>query len=59
MSEVVFKIGDAVTVSPMWKYECAVGKVIKITKDYVVVRWNDVNGDWHYTVKQAQKLQHI
>ena len=43
--------------SPMWKYEEAVGAIIKITKDYVVVRWDDINGEWHYTEEQAQKLE--
>ena len=51
------KVGDKVKMSPMWKYEEASGSIIKITKDYVVVRWDDINGDWHYTKTQSKKLK--
>ena len=51
------KIGNRVTMAPMWKYEVAYGKVIKINKEYVVVRWDGVNGDWHYTHKQAERIE--
>ncbi len=51
--------GDKVTMSPMWKYDKAVGSVIKITKDYVVVLWDNINGEWHYTKEQAKKLKCI
>ena len=54
------KIGDRVAMSPMWKYERAIGKIIQINKDgYVVVRWDDINGDWHYTAEQAERLEKI
>jgi hypothetical protein len=54
------KIGDRVAMSPMWKHERAVGNIIQIKKDgYVVVRWDDINGDWHYTAEQAKKLEKI
>ena len=53
------QVGDRVKKSPMWKYESAVGTVIKVTKDYVVVRWEGVNGDWHYTESQARKISLI
>ena len=53
----MFKVGDAVKMAPMWKYACATGTVIKISKDYVVVRWNDINGEWHYTEEQAKKIE--
>ncbi len=56
MSEIKFKVGAGVKMSPMWKYETAFGSVIKITREYIVVRWNDINGEWHYTHAQAQKL---
>ena len=46
--------------SPMWKYEVAVGRIEKITADgYIVVKWDDINGHWHYTKEQAQKLEII
>ena len=52
------KIGDRVTMSPMWKHRYARGKVIKITKGYTVVRWDNINGEWHYTEEQAKSLFH-
>lgn len=52
-----FKAGDKVEASPMWKYKHAIGSVIKVTSQYVVVRWDGINGDWHYTPTQAEKLK--
>ena len=43
--------------SPMWKYDSAVGKIIKINREYVVVNWENINGDWHYTQEQAKRLK--
>ncbi len=52
------KVDDRVEMSPMWKYDRAEGTVIKITKDgYTVVRWDGINGEWHYTEQQAEKLK--
>ena len=53
------KVGDRVTKSPMWKYGIAVGKVIKIKNGYIVVRWEGINGEWHYTPEQAESLRKI
>ena len=53
----MFKVGDTVKMAPMWKYARATGTDIKISKDYVVVRWNDINGEWHYTEEQAKKIE--
>ena len=53
------KVGDKVRMSPMWKYDSAVGVIKKITKDYVVVSWEDIKGDWHYTDKQSKRLEII
>ena len=53
------QVGDRVNKSPMWKYESAAGTVTKVTKDYVVIRWDGVNGDWHYTPEQSKKLEVI
>jgi len=54
------QVGDAVKMEPMWKYEVAIGTVIQVKKDgYIVVRWEGINGDWHYTPEQAEKLQKI
>jgi hypothetical protein len=51
------KPGDRVKMSPMWKHNIATGKIIKITREYVVVKWDDVNGEWHYTKDQSRKLE--
>ena len=59
MQNCPLQVGDRVQKSPMWKYESASGTVTKITKDYVVIRWDGVNGDWHYTEEQAHKISLI
>ena len=53
------KVGDRVKMSPMWKHNEATGEIIRITKDYVVVSWDGINGDWHYTEEQAVKVDII
>ena len=54
------KPGDKVKMEPMWKYEIAVGGIEKITADrYVVVKWDDIPGHWHYTEEQATRLEII
>tara|TARA_R100000908_G_C3750140_1_gene144770 strand:- start:1250 stop:1432 length:183 start_codon:yes stop_codon:yes gene_type:complete len=54
------KVGDKVSMQNMWKYEEATGEIEKITADgYVVVKWEDIPGQWHYTHEQAKKLQPI
>tara|TARA_X000001036_G_C20305514_1_gene654167 strand:+ start:350 stop:559 length:210 start_codon:yes stop_codon:yes gene_type:complete len=51
------KIGDRVRMAPMWKHKEAIGTIIKISKGYTVVSWDEVNGEWHYTEKQAKRLE--
>lgn len=52
--------GDRVCKEPMWKYERAEGNIVKITADgYIVVKWDGINGEWHYTKEQAKALQPI
>ena len=46
-----------VRMSPMWKYDEAVGTVIKLTKEYTVVSWDNINGEWHYTKDQVKSLE--
>ena len=54
------KVGDRVKMTPMWKYDEAIGTVKQIKKDgYVVVVWDNINGDWHWTPEQALKLELI
>ena len=52
------KAGDRVKMSPMWKYDEAIGTIKQIRRDgYVVVSWDDINGEWHYTAEQAKRLE--
>ncbi len=54
------KAGDRVRMSPMWKYDEAFGVVLKVGRDgTVVVKWDDVNGQWHYTPEQSKKLEEV
>jgi|TARA_R110002110_G_scaffold255129_1_gene470947 hypothetical protein len=53
------KIGNKVQMKPMWIYPVATGKIIKITREYIVVVWENINGEWHYTEEQAKKLEVI
>jgi len=35
-----------------------IGTIIKITKDgYIVVNWDGLNGDWHWTPEQAKTME--
>jgi hypothetical protein len=54
------KEGDRVKMSPMWKHKEAVGVVKQVRKDgYVVVVWDGINGEWHWTKEQSLKLEVI
>ena len=54
------KKGQRVRMSPMWKYKEAFGTIHQIKQDgYVVVYWDGINGEWHYTPEQAKKLEII
>ena len=54
------KVGDRIRMSPMWKYTEAFGVIIKLTRDqYIVVKWDNINGEWHYTKEQMQKAEVI
>ena len=54
------KPGDRVRMAPMWKYDEAFGVVRQVRKDgYIVVRWDNINGEWHYTPEQAKGLEVI
>ena len=50
-------VGDRVTRTSVLRVEDPVGSVIKITLDYVIVKWDNINGQWHYTHEQAKKLE--
>ena len=54
------KVGNKVRMVPMWKYKEAIGEIQKITADgYIVVKWVDIPGQWHYTEEQAKRLEII
>ena len=54
------KVGDRVRQSPMWVHKEAAGTILQIKKDgYIVVKWDGINGDWHYTPEQGSKLEVI
>ena len=50
--------GQRVRMAPMWKYQEAIGTIRQIKADgYVVVDWDGINGEWHYTPEQAKGLE--
>lgn len=51
------KVGDRVTRDSVLRTENPIGTIIKINSDYVVVDWDNINGQWHYTHEQAEKLE--
>jgi len=51
------KIGDRVTRDSVLRTTNPVGTIIKINVDYVVVSWDNIKGEWHYTHEQATKLE--
>ena len=54
------QVGNKVRMAPMWKYDEATGEVKKLTADgYVVVRWDGIPGEWHYTEEQSKRLEVI
>ena len=53
------KQGDRVTKDKVVKVNNPTGTIEKITKDYVVVKWDNINGHWHYTHLQAEQLEVI
>ena len=55
----IMKVKDRVKMSPMWKYDSAVGSVTKVTKEYIIVKWDNIPGVWHYTEAQSKRLELI
>ena len=51
------KPGDRVKMSPMWKHDSATGVVLKVNAEYTVIKWDVVNGEWHYTKEQEKKIE--
>ena len=55
----MINVGDRGRKAPMWKYDSATGTVTKITSQYTVVSWDNINGEWHYTQDQTMGLEVI
>ena len=53
------KVDDRVTKEKVMKVDNPIGIVEKITKDYVVVKWDNIPGHWHYTEEQAKNIEVI
>ena len=53
------KVGDRVTKSNVWKLPTAIGTGKRVAMDHVVIEWDNVFGDWHYTNKQKEDIEVI
>ena len=53
------KVNDRVTKDKVMKTENPIGTVEKVTKDYIVVKWDGLPGHWHYTEEQSKTLSLI
>ena len=52
--------GTKILSGTSWKYGETIGTVIKETRDgYVVVIWENVNGEWHYTPEQFERFERL
>ncbi len=52
------KVGDTVSMTPMWKHDTAIGVITKTTKDgYVVVKWDNIPGEWYFTSEQSKSIE--
>ena len=44
----------------VYNKETAEGEIKDILADgYIVVKWFDIPGEWHYTTEQAKRLENI
>ena len=53
----IFNVGDKVTKDKVLRTDNPIGIVEKVNKDYVVVKWDNIPGYWHYTEEQAKGLE--
>ena len=54
------EVGDRVKMDLGGNYGKSLGTIIKITKDgFIVVAWDNINGDWYWTEKQAEQMETI
>ena len=53
------KVGDRVLKERVLKVQNATGTIKKLTREYIIVAWDNINGEWHYTKEQAKSLEII
>tara|TARA_R100000278_G_scaffold116343_1_gene95645 strand:- start:190 stop:378 length:189 start_codon:yes stop_codon:yes gene_type:complete len=53
------KVNDRVTKDVVMRVENPIGIIEKITKDYVVIKWENIPGHWHYTHEQSKNIEVI
>ena len=51
------KAGDRVRKDQVMNVNNAIGVIEKVSREYVVVVWEGINGHWHYTHEQAKLLE--
>ena len=51
------KVGDRVTKDKVHKTDNPIGTIANISQSYVVVKWDNIPGMWHYTPEQTKKLK--
>ena len=47
------KVGDRVTKDRVHKTDNPIGTIANISQSYVVVKWDNIPGMWHYTPEQT------
>ena len=52
-------VDDRVTKDRVHKTDNPVGTIVNIGQSYVVVKWDNIPGAWHYTPEQAKQLKVI
>ncbi len=51
------KVDDRVTRDKVLKHDNPTGTIVNISQSYVVVKWDNIPGVWHYTPEQAKNLK--
>ena len=59
MSSNQMKVGTRVMKEKVLKTQNALGTIVKKTNEYTVVKWDGINGNWHYIPAQAESLEVI
>ena len=53
------KVGDRVRKDKVLNTTSPTGTIEKISREYVVIVWDNINGHWHYTPEQAKATLEI